>query len=278
MTREEISSFNATIIFHANLMCRQILSLLRGANTTHTRSPVDEINRYIREIFGSISMQLLLVNDLWMLVADIVVSDGSLKNVSNTIPAYVYALIVLSCVLLAAILNAVLIFVEKLRNSFPANLFVILLAVILLSISATIVLNVLCWWQAVIVLSVTIVIFIVAMIASFFSKNLTNRGWIIFMSISGGLLVIGVIAASFAYFLKELLIVTCASWSVGLAIVIFITMIYLRYARIERTFSVVSLLAYILWFEETGLCLSLTQCFMPINFTQNASCDKDLKN
>ncbi|CAH8429509.1 unnamed protein product [Heterobilharzia americana] len=216
---------------------------------------------------GSLSMQSLSMDDVRKVVADVFINDKSAKS-ENTLDLSGW-IVILACALFALILTALLIFVEKIRNRFPANLFIILSAVISLSVSVTTILSILNGWKPVIVLSLTAAIFIIAVITGFTSGNLKKKGRVIFTSISGGLLLVGVVTACLFCFLEQLTIASGVSMSIALAIVIFMTIKVLRFGRFDATFTTALFLAYLLWIEEVGLCLSITQCFMKLNDTQN---------
>ncbi|CAH8429527.1 unnamed protein product [Heterobilharzia americana] len=143
---------------------------------------------------GSLSMQSLSMDDVRKVVADVFINDKSAKS-ENTLDLSGW-IVILACALFALILTALLIFVEKIRNRFPANLFIILSA-------------------------------------------------------------------------EQLTIASGVSMSIALAIVIFMTIKVLRFGRFDATFTTALFLAYLLWIEEVGLCLSITQCFMKLNDTQN---------
>ncbi|CAH8429300.1 unnamed protein product, partial [Heterobilharzia americana] len=91
------------------------------------------------------------------------------------------------------------------------------LYVISLSVSAAIILSDVEWWEAVIVLSVTAGIFIVAAFTGLTSKNVSRRGQIVFISISGGLYFVGLIIAFVSYLVQELTIAAGTCWSLALA-------------------------------------------------------------
>ncbi|CAH8429778.1 unnamed protein product [Heterobilharzia americana] len=205
-------------------------------------------------------MFMLSMDNLLMVVADVGVTHPSVNNENNqTLDSFMT--IVLSCVLLAAVLTVILAFMTIIRGRFPVNLFIALLAVISLSFSAATLLANLELLYAIIVLTVTVVIFIMAAVAGFLCKNLSRRGWFALTSISAGLFVIGVITAGLSSIY-----------------VIFITTKFLKFGRFNPNFSLALFLAYILWFEEIGLCLSISQCFIYLNITQNNFNYKDYQS
>ncbi|CAH8429796.1 unnamed protein product [Heterobilharzia americana] len=184
----------------------------------------------------------------------------------------------LCSLLLAAVLTVILAFMTIIRGRFPVNLFIALLAVISLSFSAATLLANLELLYAIIVLTVTVVIFIMAAVAGFLCKNLSRRGWFALTSISAGLFVIGVITAGLSSIYPTLVVVAGAFWSVEFILVIFITTKFLKFGRFNPNFSLALFLAYILWFEEIGLCLSISQCFIYLNITQNNFNYKDYQS
>ncbi|CAH8429644.1 unnamed protein product [Heterobilharzia americana] len=130
--------------------------------------------------------------------------------------------------ILADIVTLLLTFVTKLRDSFPANVSVTLLAVYSLSAGAAVLLTELNWSEALIVLSMTAVIFMTAAIAGLKSKNLSGKGWKVFMWILVGFLLVGGVAASFIPLHPQLMTAVGISLTVALAISIFMTIDYLR--------------------------------------------------
>ncbi|CAH8429476.1 unnamed protein product [Heterobilharzia americana] len=93
-----------------------------------------------------------------------------------------------------------------------------------------------------------------------------------------GLIVVGVIAASFTRLLPQLMKAAGACWSVALTISVFITMKYLRLDCFDRPFTLALFMSYIVWFEEMLLCLSVTLCFVDINTTRNNPSNKDYQD
>ncbi|CAH8429398.1 unnamed protein product [Heterobilharzia americana] len=67
------------------------------------------------------------MDNLLMIVADVGVTHASVNNENNqTLDSF--TIIVLSCVLLAAVLTVILTFMTIIRGRFPVNLFIALLA------------------------------------------------------------------------------------------------------------------------------------------------------
>ncbi|CAH8429460.1 unnamed protein product [Heterobilharzia americana] len=95
-------------------------------------------------------MQLFSMNEMWMFVRDFVDTNDSLESQKTK---YTDVIVIASCILLAYIIDILLIFVSKLRNSFPANLLLILLAVISFSAGTAIILAKLIWQFATVILS-----------------------------------------------------------------------------------------------------------------------------
>ncbi|CAH8429661.1 unnamed protein product [Heterobilharzia americana] len=214
-------------------------------------------------------MQLLSMNDLWMVIATHVgVDNSSYHSASSQIGKNLIPTVIL---ILVDIVTLLLTFVTKLRDSFPANVSVTLLAVSSLSAGAAVLLAELKWSEALIVLSMTAVIFMTAAIAGLKSKNLSGKGWKVFMWILVGFLLVGGVAASFIPLRPQLMTAVGISLSVALAISIFMTIDYLRYGSFNPTFSVILFFAYILWFQEMLLCLSITLCYAGINSTLSTS-------
>ncbi|CAH8429594.1 unnamed protein product [Heterobilharzia americana] len=169
----------------------------------------------------SLDIQLLSMNDLWMVIATHVSVDNASSQIGNNlIPTVI--------LILADIVTLLLTFVTKLRDSFPANVSVTLLAVYSLSAGAAVLLTELNWSEALIVLSMTAVIFMTAAIAGLKSKNLSGKGWKVFMWILVGFLLVGGVAASFIPLHPQLMTAVGISLTVALAISIFMTIDYLR--------------------------------------------------
>ncbi|CAH8429333.1 unnamed protein product [Heterobilharzia americana] len=214
-------------------------------------------------------MQLLSVNVLCMLVMNFVVTTVSLNSEDNLTTEQIYTILVLSCVIFAVLLSILFMFVTEIHSNSPVNFLITLLAVILLSFSATLILANLQWCVATVVLSLTVIIVITTLIVGFRTRNLSDLGWTVFLWLSGLLIFVGLFDASLFYLLKQLTMEAGAFWSIGLSIIIFITIKILRFGRFDQTFPVVLFITYLLWLEELWLCFSITQCFIWLNDRHN---------
>ncbi|CAH8621366.1 unnamed protein product [Heterobilharzia americana] len=163
----------------------------------------------------------------------------SLKSQQNIFSTYKYDFITLSCMTVAAIISLILTFSLATTS-----------AVILVSVCASIALFVQSVHYAIIILCMTVAIFILAALSGFFTKNVTVEGFLIFISIAAGLVVIGLIVFSLEFLLPQLMIVVGVCWSLAMFIVIFIT-IKLRELYLDKTLASALFMAYALWLQKT---------------------------
>ncbi|CAH8838169.1 unnamed protein product, partial [Trichobilharzia szidati] len=191
----------------------------------------------------------------WFMSPDLTISDS--RYVPYQLPTSLWITAIV-CACIGTVLHVALIYIRRLRAVYPLNVFIILIVVILWIVVAVIHCYQIKWKYNLLMLFLTAVIGVLPLFIGLRSKRLTDEGYFLFYLLSMALIIIGIM---FYYFSRSkdfpFNVLSAIFLSTGIAVIIFYSMVWLKYSQDKFINSTVFKI-YIIWLELLALFLTFS--------------------